>query len=78
MRTIEKASGRQAGSAASGIRERKGEGGTSPFSLPDPTRPARSGVYGIRQDTMAGHARTIGVLTPCWDDDDDDARFCST
>ena len=29
---------------------------------------------------MAGHARTIGVLTPCCDDDDDDddARFCST
>ena len=26
---------------------------------------------------MAGHARTIGVLTPC-SDDDDDARFCST
>ena len=38
MRTIEKASGQQAGLAASGIRERKGEGGTSPFSLPDPAR----------------------------------------
>ena len=29
VRTIEKASGRRAGSAASGIRERKGEGGSS-------------------------------------------------
>ena len=36
---------------------------------------SRSGVYGIRQGKMAGHARTIGVLTPCCvvvDDDDDD------
>ena len=41
MRTIEKASGRRAGSAASGIRERKGEGGIliSPFF---PTRPHSS------------------------------------
>ena len=42
MRTIEKASGRQAGSVVSGIRERKGEGGrallTSHFSLPEPAR----------------------------------------
>ena len=38
MRTIEKASGQQAGLAASGMRERNGEGGTSPFSLPDPAR----------------------------------------
>ena len=33
---------------------------------------SRSGVYGIRQVTIAGHARTIGVLTPCCDDDDVD------
>jgi len=34
----EKASGRQAGSTANGIRERKRRGRTSPFSPPDPTR----------------------------------------
>ena len=38
MRTMEKASGRRAGSAASGIRACKGEGGSSPLSLPDPAR----------------------------------------
>ena len=37
MRAIEKASGQQAGSAASGIRERKGER-AGPLSLPDPGR----------------------------------------
>ena len=47
VRTIEKSSGRQAGSAASGIREWKGEGGTPPLSLPDPARrpPAFSIVH---------------------------------
>ena len=32
---------------------------------------SRSGVYGIRQGTMAINACTIGVLTPRCDDDDD-------
>ena len=32
----------------------------------------RSGVYGIRQGTMAGHARTIGALTRRCDNNDDD------
>ena len=59
MWTIEKASGRQGGSAASGIREKKGEGGrllTSPFSLPDPAyRPAAFSIVLTDREPGTGY-----------------------
>ena len=74
MRAIEKASGRQAGSAASGIRERKGEGGP-PFSLPDPARPPPAFSI-VRTDREPGTG--YGTRQSCGDLDSTCSFSCDT